>query len=149
MIKQVALFVFCAAFLIGCAAPTKTIKFDSEPRGARVFQVIGANEDSANKSKGRNFLGVTPFDWTTEVNGDGTFQARSTAVPFYSDFVQRGYLRRGAAVRGYESLCSAGDFPYECFVSTGNAGAGWDFLSIGSDTQRPDEAEGTAVVGKS
>jgi hypothetical protein len=88
MIKPVALFVFCAAFLVGCAAPTKTIKFDSEPRGARVFQVVGANEDSANNSKGRNFLGVTPFDWTTEVNGDGTFQARSTAVPFYSDFVQ-------------------------------------------------------------
>jgi hypothetical protein len=86
VINKAFLVLFC--LLVGCAAPTKTIKFDSEPRGARVFQLFGANEDIASGSKGRNFLGVTPFDWTTEVNGDGTFKEKSTSIPVYSSFVQ-------------------------------------------------------------
>jgi hypothetical protein len=77
-----------AIFVVGCAAPTKTIKFDSEPRGARVFQVFGANENIADSAKGRNFLGVTPFEWTTETEGDGTFKPKASEIPFYSEFVQ-------------------------------------------------------------
>src|SRR5436190_1756646 len=80
--------IFASFLLVGCAAPTKTIKFDSEPRGVRVFQLFGANEDIASGAKGRNFLGVTPFEWTTETEGDGTFKAKSTDIPFYSGFVQ-------------------------------------------------------------
>jgi hypothetical protein len=83
-----AFVCFIACFLIGCAAPTKTIKFDSEPRGARVFQVYGANEDIAGGAKGRNFLGVTPFEWITETEGDGTFKPKASEIPFYSEFVQ-------------------------------------------------------------
>jgi hypothetical protein len=74
--------------LVGCAIPTKTIKFDSEPRGARVFVAYGPNEKSAEQAKGKNFLGLTPFEWTTQIVGDGTFLARSTSIPFYSDYVQ-------------------------------------------------------------
>ena len=88
MITKAISIVSISFLLIGCAAPTKTVKFDSEPRGVRVFQVFGANEDIAGGSKGRNFLGVTPFDWTTEMEGDGTFKIKSTSIPFYSDFVQ-------------------------------------------------------------
>lgn len=65
----------------------RTIKFDSEPQGARVFMTQGANQDIA-KGQGRNYLGTTPFAWTTEVNGDGTFKTESSAIPFYSDYVK-------------------------------------------------------------
>lgn len=83
-------FIVCCivCLLVGCAAPTKTIRFESEPQGARVFQVFGANEDIADGAKGRNFLGVTPFQWTTEVEGDGTFKPKATEIPLYSEFVQ-------------------------------------------------------------
>jgi hypothetical protein len=83
-----AFVCFAACFLVGCAAPTKTIRFESEPQGARVFQVFGANENIADGAKGRNFLGVTPFTWTTETEGDGTFQPKASEIPFYSEFVQ-------------------------------------------------------------
>ena len=81
--------LFCAGalLLVGCAAPTKTIRFESEPQGARVFQVFGANENIADGARGRNFLGVTPF-WTTETEGDGTFKPKASEIPFYSEFVQ-------------------------------------------------------------
>jgi hypothetical protein len=90
MIAKVTSATAClsALFLLGCAAPTKTIKFDSEPRGARVFQVHGANENIAEGAKGRNFLGITPFEWTTEVEGNGTFKVKATEIPIYSEFVQ-------------------------------------------------------------
>jgi hypothetical protein len=74
--------------IVGCAAPTKTISFDSEPRGARVFLTYGANEKIAEDAKGRNFLGTTPFQWTTEIEGDGTFKPKGSEIPFYSDFVK-------------------------------------------------------------
>ncbi len=73
--------------LVGCATPVRVIKFDSEPQGARVFLTMGANEDMA-KGTGRNFLGTTPFTWTTEVNGDGSFKMERTHIPFYSDWVK-------------------------------------------------------------
>ena len=88
MIAKAFAGILVCLLLVGCAAPVKTIKFDSEPRGARVFQVFGANEDIAGESKGRNFLGVTPFEWATEIEGNGTFKVKSTTIPFYSDFVQ-------------------------------------------------------------
>lgn len=69
----------------GCKAPMRTIKFDSDPPGGRVFLTMGANEDMAKG--GRNYLGTTPFTWTTRVNGDGSFKYES-GIPFYSDFVQ-------------------------------------------------------------
>lgn len=71
----------------GCKAPTRQIRFESEPSGGRVFMLTGANEGIASGS-GRNFLGTTPFVWTTEVNGDGTFKTERSGIPFYSDFVQ-------------------------------------------------------------
>jgi hypothetical protein len=75
--------------MVGCAAPMKTVKFDSEPRGVRVFLTYGANEQIAVGEKGRNFLGVTPFDWTVEIDGDGTFKPQAiSSIPFYSNFVQ-------------------------------------------------------------
>jgi hypothetical protein len=88
MIKNAILASAFAFLLVGCAAPTKTIKFDSEPRGARVFLVYGANENIAEGAKGRNFLGVTPFEWTTEIEGNGTFKVKATEIPIYSEFVQ-------------------------------------------------------------
>jgi hypothetical protein len=79
------LFAVCL-LLCGCAAPTRLIKFDSEPRGARIFLTIGADENMAKGA--RNFLGMTPFTWTTEVNGDGTFKVEHAAIPVFSDFIQ-------------------------------------------------------------
>src|SRR3954469_13969119 len=57
-----------------CATPdrSRTVHIDSEPRGARVFFGIGPNEDRADAAK--QFLGVTPFDWKTQANGDGFFE---------------------------------------------------------------------------
>ena len=71
--------------LAGCstAVPTRTINIESQPQGARVFVGIGANEDFAKK--GRQFIGTTPFHWTTEVNSDGTFKLSGALV--YSMFV--------------------------------------------------------------
>jgi hypothetical protein len=80
------LFPLAFLFVVGCAAPTRTINFNSQPQGAHVFFTTGANEDMAQS--GRNFIGTTPFSWTTEVNGDGTFKTQGSAIPFYSDFVQ-------------------------------------------------------------
>jgi hypothetical protein len=81
-----SLFVGLVLLAAGCAAPTRTIKFDSDPQGAHVFMTMGANEDMAKN--GRDYLGVTPFTWTTEVNGDGSFKTDRSAIPFYSSFVQ-------------------------------------------------------------
>lgn len=72
--------------IAGCATPTKVIKFDSDPPGARVFVGYGENEDIAKG--GRNYIGQTPFQWTTEIDGDGTFRRNGGGIPFYSDFVQ-------------------------------------------------------------
>lgn len=75
------------AFGSGCAPIIRQVNFDSEPRGARVFIGTGANEDIAKS--GRSFLGVTPFKWSTEVDGDGRFKTEKSGIPIYSDFVQR------------------------------------------------------------
>jgi hypothetical protein len=84
--KTKFLLPLAAIILAGCAAPMKTINFDSQPQGARVFMTTGKNEDSAKG--GRNYLGTTPFQWTTETEGDGTFKIQSDNIPFYSSFVQ-------------------------------------------------------------
>jgi hypothetical protein len=67
------------AFCAGCAAPTKTIHFDSAPQGARVFVAYGVDKKSA---KAQDFIGVTPFDWQAELNARGGFKVPSVA--FYS-----------------------------------------------------------------
>lgn len=70
--KKVLLLV--ALLTTACATPdrSRTVHIDSEPRGARVFFGIGPNEDRADTAK--QFLGVTPFDWKTLANGDGSFE---------------------------------------------------------------------------
>jgi hypothetical protein len=80
------LLLFAVFLIAGCAAPTKLIKFDSDPPGARVFIGTGDNEDIAKG--GRNYIGQTPCQWTTEIEGDGTFKRHGAGIPFYSDFVQ-------------------------------------------------------------
>jgi hypothetical protein len=72
--------------IAGCAAPTKIIKFDSDPPGARVFVTSGDNEDIAKG--GRNYIGQTPCQWTAQIDGDGTFHRDGSGIPFYSHFVQ-------------------------------------------------------------
>jgi len=72
--------------LAGCATPTRTIKFDSDPEGARIFLTMGADENMAKGA--RNYLGTTPFTWTTKVNGDGTFKLEHTGIPVFSSFIQ-------------------------------------------------------------
>jgi hypothetical protein len=72
--------------LAGCALPQKTVHFDSDPPGARVFMASGMNEGMAKT--GRNYLGTTPCQWTTEVNRDLTFRIPRDSIPFYSDLVQ-------------------------------------------------------------
>jgi hypothetical protein len=72
------------AICAGCATPTtKTVRFESDPPGARVFVAYGADEKSA---KAKDFLGVTPFDWQAELNAKGGFKVPAIAV--YSWFVQ-------------------------------------------------------------
>jgi hypothetical protein len=71
----------------GCAPVMKTLKFDSDPQGARVFLGRGINEGSA---KSESYLGTTPCDWTVEVNRDGTF--KMPGIPFYSSFVAPVYV---------------------------------------------------------
>ncbi len=69
--------------VVGCAAPPlRSINFDSEPAGARVFYGMGANDKFAEP---KNYLGQTPFTWTPEQNGDGTFKLPGALV--YSTFV--------------------------------------------------------------
>jgi hypothetical protein len=81
-------FLFAALLLVaGCATPMRTIKFDSDPPGAHVFVTTGANKGEASK-EGRNYLGTTPFSWTTEVNGDGSFKMADNGIPFYNNFVR-------------------------------------------------------------
>jgi len=80
------LLPLAAIIFAGCAAPMKTINFDSQPQGAHVFMTTGINEDSAKGA--RDYLGTTPFQWTTETEGDGTFKIQSAGIPFYSSFVQ-------------------------------------------------------------
>ena len=84
--KMKFLFLLATMILAGCATPVKTVLFDSQPRGARVFMTIGMNEDSAKR--GKDYLGTTPFQWTTEIERDGTFKIQSDNIPFYSSFVQ-------------------------------------------------------------
>jgi len=62
----------------------RTIKFSSEPAGARVFYGVGANEDFGAP---KEFLGTAPCEWTVEVNGDGSFKLPGALV--YSEFVRR------------------------------------------------------------
>lgn len=85
-VKTKFLLPLAAIILAGCAAPMKTISFDSQPQGARVFMTTGINEDSAKGA--RDYLGTTPFQWTTEIEGNGAFKIQSAGIPFYSSFVQ-------------------------------------------------------------
>lgn len=72
----------------GCGTPPmRTINFDSDPPGAHVFMQMGPNEKSIGTAD-RSYLGTTPFSWTTEVNGDGSFKTSGSGIPFYSSFVQ-------------------------------------------------------------
>lgn len=67
--------VFLLPLLFGaCATPDRSriVHIDSEPRGARVFFGVGPNEDRADTAK--QFLGVTPLDWKTQANDDGSFE---------------------------------------------------------------------------
>lgn len=80
------LFLLILAVGYGCGTPPKkTIRFESEPQGARVFFSTGINEDAAKGNK--NFIGTTPFDWTTQVKGNGEFDNLPGAF-MYSGFVQ-------------------------------------------------------------
>jgi len=83
------LLAACSFSLAGCKTlpPTRTIKLDSDPPGARVFVTRGRDQGDA-KSGGRNYVGTTPCQWTVEVNKDGTFKKPDEGIPFYSDFVQ-------------------------------------------------------------
>jgi hypothetical protein len=77
---------FAALLLIGvcgCAAPKFPISFESDPPGARVFYSAAPNEKSAT---GQEYLGVTPFSWEIEGNGDRTFDA--PRIPVMSEFVR-------------------------------------------------------------
>jgi hypothetical protein len=76
--KTKNLFPLAAIIFAGCAAPMRTINFDSQPQGAHVFMTTGINEDSAKGA--RDYLGTTPFQWTTEVEGDGTFKIQSAGI---------------------------------------------------------------------
>jgi hypothetical protein len=79
-----------AIVLAGCAAPMKTVKFDSQPQGAHVFMTIATHEADAKKA--RNYLGVTPFQWTTKVERDGTFILQSADIPIYSEFASKAIV---------------------------------------------------------
>lgn len=78
------LSILPAVFLVGCAAtPEKIVHIDSDPRGARVFYGVGANEEFA--AKARQFIGITPFDWHYQPDGGGYFNA--PGIVAYSTFV--------------------------------------------------------------
>ena len=82
------LVVLIAALLCGCASkppPMKTIRFESEPAGARVFHAAAPDEHSIGRN--REYLGTTPFTWTTEINDDGSFKTDGVGVIVYSMFV--------------------------------------------------------------
>lgn len=86
-----------AVFAVGCAAPPPRhgpdgqvlkrdeyiVKILSDPAGARVFVAYSINEDAARIN--RQFIGVTPFDWSVQGNGDGTFKLPGAFI--YSSFV--------------------------------------------------------------
>lgn len=80
------LSLILAVLLSACATKdrSRTVHIDSDPRGARVFFGIGPNEDRADTAK--QFLGVTPFDWKTEANDDGSFEW--TGIFIYSAAVR-------------------------------------------------------------
>lgn len=47
-----------------------------------------ASKTEASSTKSRNFLGITPFQWTTDIESDGTFKVNKDTFPIYSDFVK-------------------------------------------------------------
>jgi hypothetical protein len=69
--------------LAGCASvpPTKTVKFESDPPGARVFVAYAPDEKSAT---GKAYLGSTPFEHVFEARGDGGFKLPKAFI--YSTF---------------------------------------------------------------
>jgi hypothetical protein len=84
------LSLLLAIFLTACGTPPiKTVHIDSQPRGARVFFGAGAQESDAEKT--RQFLGVTPFDWQTQGDGDGRFK-NTGGVLIYSTFVPPAFV---------------------------------------------------------
>lgn len=83
--KKTTLLLLTLAAVAGCASapPTRTVKIDSAPSGARVFWAVGANEGFAKDS--RQYIGTTPCTWVASVNGDGSFKLPGILV--YSMFV--------------------------------------------------------------
>jgi hypothetical protein len=67
----------------GCAAPKFPISFESDPPGARIFYSAAPIEKSATSQE---YLGITPFTWEIEGNGDRTFNA--PRIPVMSEFVR-------------------------------------------------------------
>src|SRR5688572_14950051 len=67
----------------GCAAPKIQIAFESDPPGARIFYSAAPNEKSATAQE---YLGITPFTWEIEGDGDRTFDA--PRIPVMSEFVR-------------------------------------------------------------
>jgi hypothetical protein len=85
-VKIAVRLLFSAFLLAGCASAPPgnvNIRLESDPPGARVFFGAGPNEDSADGAK--QYLGVTPTNWSYQPNSDGTFKLPGALV--YSVFV--------------------------------------------------------------
>lgn len=77
-------FLFSVALLIGCAPRMATVRFESEPAGARVFASYGHDEKAA---RSRSYVGQTPCTGQFEIEGNGAFKVPSR-IPVFSEFVQ-------------------------------------------------------------
>jgi len=71
--------------LAGCATTPdrpRSISFESDPPGAAIYYGAGANDKFAEP---KSYLGTTPFAWSPELNGDGSFKLPGALV--YSIFI--------------------------------------------------------------
>jgi len=81
-VRALGIIFMAAVVLTGCVPRRFTMAVESEPPGARVFWMAGADEQSA---KTKNYIGTTPCSWSDECEGDGTF--KSQGIFMYSSFV--------------------------------------------------------------
>jgi hypothetical protein len=80
-IKIAVLLTMATAFVATAGARPYTIKFDSQPEGAHVFMVAGAQ----GASDARDYVGVTPCEITVKGTRSGYFI--TPKPPFVGSFV--------------------------------------------------------------